>query len=321
MQFTTPVPIQPLPKPIGLNDSLVLLGSCFSEHIGDLLNQYKFQALANPFGTIFNPESLAVLIEWVFGTGEMPESLIVLQDGVYKHLLLHSAIYATNKQAFQSRLLDLKTQVAEKLQSSQYLLLTLGTAWVYEHIETERVVANCHKLPSKYFNKRLLSVSNIQNALERISQLLPQTQLILTISPVRHLKDTLPLNHVSKATLRLGIHQFIEKKPTAYYFPSYEIMIDELRDYRFYEIDLIHPNKIGIQYIWEKFLLHCLKEEARGFISRWSKLRQSLAHRPLVPYTPAHKRFLEKLHQQLQVIEEVSVEEEKASVEAQIGKC
>jgi hypothetical protein len=188
---------------------------------------------------------------------------------------------------------------------------------VYEWLPEKLLVANCHKVPAKHFTKRLLSVEEIVESFEQLPQ---NIKIVLTVSPVRHTKDTLPLNAVSKAVLRLACHQLAQKHPHVYYFPSYEIVTDELRDYRFYEADMLHPSAVAVDYIWRQFVTHCFAPDAQTFIDKWAKIQKALQHRPLQPNTEARRHFLQDLLRKLEGLRlEANVETEIESVKAMIG--
>ncbi|MCS6832345.1 MAG: GSCFA domain-containing protein, partial [Flammeovirgaceae bacterium] len=249
----------PHPK-INLKTPILLVGSCFAENIGELLLQHKFHALCNPFGTIFNPLSISHLIQTTLQEKSPDENGFLEHDERWFHLDYHSLINGATQEELLQKIFHAHFQAKQFLTSDGLLILTLGTAWVYWHKPTCHYVANCHKQPSLHFEKKLLSVEEVVASLEALHQTLPpQLKILLTVSPVRHLKDTIPLNSVSKATLRLATHQLTEKYPERFaYFPAYELLLDDLRDYRFFAEDMIHPNSIAIQYVWEHFLHTCV---------------------------------------------------------------
>jgi hypothetical protein len=316
--FSTPVAIAP-PDFLLLPHSRVLsVGSCFAEHIGQRLIAGKMPVLNNPFGTIFNPVSIARLLQWCTEEGQLPESGFVQSEGVWKHLDLHSAYWHADKEALVQQLNALQAQVGAFVRQTDIIMITLGTAWVYEYQATGEVVANCHKLPAKQFSKRLLSVAEVVNSLQAIKAMLPATaNMILTVSPVRHIKDTLPLNAVSKSVLRLACHELAQEG--AYYFPAYEIVTDELRDYRFYEADMLHPSKVAIDYVWKQFRASCFSPAADARLSQWEKIQRDLQHRPLQPHTEAHRRFLMALLQKLEQLKaDADITAEVALIQQQL---
>ncbi len=306
---------------ISLQSPILLLGSCFSDEIGILLKNDKYQTLINPFGTIFNPISCFDLLIFCLQNKDLMPETFVKRNELYFNYLLHSEFFAYNLADLQD---DIKLSQKEinlffSNPNQKFLILTLGTAYVYELQETEKndriLVANCHKLPAKYFVKKLLNVEEIIEKFAILYDLLPQnTHIILTVSPVRHLKDTLPLNAVSKAILRLACyelsHKFAKKFPNISYFPSYEIMTDELRDYRFYDVDMIHPNQQAVKYIYEKFCQTYMNQTTLEFQEKWQKILKKLNHHTFHTQTQAHKQFLLTLLQDLEAITEINIRTE-----------
>ncbi|AHM63281.1 GSCFA domain-containing protein [Flammeovirgaceae bacterium 311] len=275
--------------------------------MGERLQESKFKVLVNPFGTLFHPLSLVQLLQMAI-EGRQPSDNSYLQyQEHWLNYLLHSSFNAPSKEALQERLHQSLLQVKQYLQQGQALVLTLGTSFIYELPAAQLSVANCHKQPQKLFNKRLVPIEEnlqaLENLWQQLRQLNPELKLVLTLSPVRHLKDSLELNAVSKAMLRVLCHQLKEKYPQeVYYFPSYELLMDDLRDYRFYNPDLLHPTPAAEQYVWEKFAATLLDEEALAFLKEWEPLKQSLAHRPFNPTSLAHQQFLQKTLQKLQAL-------------------
>jgi hypothetical protein len=307
---------------IDIRSNLLLLGSCFSDNIGELLIKHKFKALSNPFGTIFNPLSIFKILSQILGKKSIDDKGFIEQHGFWQHYDYHSSIYADSKT-------NLTSKIQEKIQDSRhfldnnstFLIITLGTAWVYQYIDNQEFVANCHKLPTNLFKKQLLQPSQIVQGFENIYQFLPQdAQIILTVSPVRHIKDTLPLNSVSKAVLRIACHELTEKySQNVIYFPSYELLLDDLRDYRFYAEDMIHPNEIAIEYIWESFVENMMNQETKNFIFEWKKILNSLNHRPLYSEKSIqHQTFLKNLLDKLQSINIVDLSKEIETIKGKI---
>jgi lysophospholipase L1-like esterase len=322
MQFRTEIHPLPSPHKISLQSPILLLGSCFAHEVGARLVQAKLPALVNPFGTIFNPLSLVQLLELALVGGSLPEPSFGQRDGLHFHYALPATFATPDPLALRTRAHDVLGQVARWLHlpagQPRFVVLTLGTAWAYTLRETSQTVANCHKMPAALFEKRLLSVEEIvQKMTGLMAQLPAEVQVVLTVSPVRHLKDTLPLNTVSKAVLRLACHQLESER--AAYFPAFELLTDDLRDYRFYAPDLLHPSPPAIDYIFDKFTATYLDQPAQAFVAKWAKLRAALAHRPLQPGTAAHQHFLRDLLGQLMAIREVDVSAEVAEVRQRLA--
>jgi lysophospholipase L1-like esterase len=303
MQFRTELTPDPLPQPLQLTDRIVTLGSCFAATMGQQAADHKLSVLNNPFGTVFNPVSLANLIHLAL-TGEAPDERLYLErDGLWFHHDFHSSFHASTRAELQTQLIDTLAGVGEALRRADWLWITLGTAVVYRHRATQRVVANCHKQPGQQFEKYVCALEPVQDELTRLVNYLqkvsPKLRILLTVSPVRHIKDTLPLNEVSKATLRLAAYELTVWHEHVHYFPAYELLRDDLRDYRFYEADLLHPNALAHAYIWEKLVQTAFAPDLQAFVHEWASIRQALAHRPLNPDGPAHRQFRQQLNERI----------------------
>lgn len=307
MQFHTEFTPDSLPARIGLTSRIVTVGSCFAEVTGRRLADHKLNVLTNPFGTIFNPLSIAELLTMAL-TGSAPdENRYVERDGIWFHYDFHSSLWAYDRHTLRDRLVKTLRETAEAIRQADFLLLTFGSAVVYRHIETSKVVANCHKMPGSLFEKYLYQYEYLLDVMKRLLKTLhkasPTLQLLLTVSPVRHTRDTMPLNQVSKATLRMLTHELTAWNEWVHYFPAYELMMDDLRDYRFYEADLIHPNAQAHDYIFAKFAESAFDAELSDFAGEWSAVRRALAHRPLYGNdSPAHRQFLTRLLNQLETL-------------------
>lgn len=327
MQFHTELSPELLSYSIGLESRIITVGSCFAEVIGQRLADYKLNVLNNPFGTIFNPVSMAnVLTMATYGTSP-DENRYVERDGIWFHYDFHSSLWATSRDALRSKLIDGITQTGAAMRKADFLLLTLGSAVVYRHIETGNVVANCHKMPGALFERYLYTIDHLRDELTQLLKALhkvnPTLKVILTISPVRHTRDTLPINSASKSMLRVLAHELTIWNNWIAYFPAYELMMDDLRDYRFYEADLIHPNTQAQDYIFEKFAQSAFDAELRSFVNEWTQVSKSLAHRPLYgDSSSAHQQFLMKLSTQLTTLSKcVDVSAELADVQSRLEKC
>lgn len=306
MEFRTHIKLKPSSHKIQLDAPLLSIGSCFSNHIGALMSTYKFQVLTNPLGTIFNPISLFQLLHYALNDERPAEPTYISSDGIWKNLDFHSDFSAESQPVLAHNIDTILKEIKGWLSSISYLLITPGTATVYETHDAH-IVANCHKLPPSTFKpKRLLTVEEIINNFEKLHRLLqqfnPTLRYIFTVSPVRHVKDTLELNTVSKATLLLAIKQLQEKHANIDYFPSYEIMMDDLRDYRFYKADMLHPSDVAIEYIWEQFSQRYFDNETQVFINKWQSIRQAINHQPFHVHTPAYKAFISKTIEQVEAL-------------------
>ncbi len=323
MNFRTPLLVTPSVHKISLQTPVLALGSCFAEVMGDKLLANKFSTLINPFGVIFNPVSLAGLLESVLaGTPADPHGLVNTPDG-WRHYDFHSRIAAAGPEDLL-RLADHQIgQTGKFLRTAQWLLLTLGTSLVYRRTGTGRVAANCHKVPAKHFVRELLPAeavfSSLSNMITQLTARYPVLKIVLTVSPVRHLKDTLPLNAVSKSILRVACHQLTEVHAQVQYFPAFEIMTDDLRDYRFYKADMVHPSEVAEAYIWQKFTEAFMDDPTRAFLQEWEKIRQAMAHRPFNVHAPAHQAFIRNTIARLISLRgKATVEEEIAYLQAQL---
>ncbi|WP_266367521.1 GSCFA domain-containing protein [Tellurirhabdus rosea] len=319
MEFRTELIPEKLPETLHLDSRIVTVGSCFAEVMGRQLAENKLTVLSNPFGTLFNPVSIArVLLTALRGDGPDPD-LFVEREGLWLHYDFHSSLRAGSREELTQILTERLQQTAEALQGADWLLLTLGTAVVYRHHETGKVVANCHKMPGALFEKYLYTYEHtlevLNELLRKLKRFNPGLNVLLTVSPVRHIKDTLPVNGVSKALLRSVCHELTVWHERAHYFPAYEIVTDDLRDYRFYEADLIHPNAIAQQYLFEKFVQAAFDDELRSFVADWSDIRRALGHRPFNPDSPAHRKFLKNLLTKLDALgSRIDVSPERTAV-------
>jgi len=302
--FRTEVQIPTTNLALNLHDKVVTIGSCFAEVIGAKLQDNKADVLVNPFGTIFNPISVSKLLQLVAGKSIDLEQSLVQRDGIWYSYDLHSSLSSPNKTELLQLVEDRVQQTRAQLQTARLLIITLGTAVSYTLTNSGTIVANCHKLPAKQFRRTLLTIEEItasfDTAYQALKELNPDLQIILTVSPVRHVKETLPTNSISKSILRVATHYITERYADVLYFPAYEIMLDDLRDYRFYGQDMLHPTPTAEDYIWQKFTATYLDPTFQEFIVAWEKMRRAFTHRPFHPNTEAHQTFLTKTISQLQ---------------------
>lgn len=315
MQFTTKIPVQKSSFPIDYDSKIMLLGSCFAENIGKKFSYFKYQATTNPFGIIFNAVSLEKLIRRVVENKKFTENDIFFHNELWHCYEVHSELSNPDKDLFLSHLNSILESTHRHIAALTHCIITLGTSWVYSNIETHEIVANCHKVPQKQFTKELLSIEQTEKSLENIILLIhsvnPNCHFIFTVSPVRHIKDGFIENTLSKAHLIAAIHSILNKKfstslevtnQNRNYFPSYEIMMDELRDYRFYAEDMLHPNQTAIDYIWLRFYEHYISESAVKLMEEVDAIQKGLAHRPFNPNTESHQKFLAQLNLKIETI-------------------
>jgi propanediol dehydratase small subunit len=322
MLFRTELITPPAPFLLSHQNKLLTIGSCFSQVIGQRLANHKFDVLVNPYGTIFNPISIARLLEHSWYPDQPIPDTTTEHSGYWWNHHVHSDWYATSHEALLQKLEAGRSKVHQHLQQTDTLLITFGTAYVYRRREDGVLVANCHKVPASHFTKELLTVEEIVLAWENLQTILgDKINIVLTVSPVRHTKDTLPLNAVSKAVLRLACHLLSERFANVHYFPSYEIMQDDLRDYRFYKDDLLHPTEMAEQYIWEKFSASFFSSATQALLQDWDSVQKALRHKPFREDSAAHKRFLEDtLQRLLKLRHQIPVEQELASLQEKLAQ-
>ena len=300
MKFTLTLNIPKSGRSIHHGQDLLCLGSCFADSIGEQLRKGGFKTLVNPFGVMFNPISLVDL----FHVKSYSEEDLFEHQNHYFSLNHHGRFSSSNKTALLDELNTVSEQFHERLHNTDVVVFTLGTAWVYELISDQKIVANCHKLPQKFFRKRMLSVDEIVNAYQPLIQnTLKGKHVIFTVSPVRHWKDGAVENSRSKATLHLAIGALQEQFPTVDYFPSYEIVTDELRDYRFFKEDMLHPNTQAIEYVWKKFQDVYFGDESKKLLKEVEEYQRLKAHRPINRQEDAVKNHEQKLKQSLEELQ------------------
>jgi len=279
-----------LPVRIDHPGNIVSLGSCFADEMGHKLVENKFDCLVNPFGTLFNPMSLAQML-----SGQIDQEAVTEHQQVFYHWQAHGDISATSREDLLATLNETMAKTSEKLKKADWLLLTLGSAFAYRLKEEGRIVANCHKKPQSLFDKTLLQIDEMYDALltaiQQIRDHNPELQVLMSVSPVRHYRDGIIENNRSKARLLEVVHR-LSGKDGIHYFPAYEILIDELRDYRFYARNRVHPSAEAVDYVWENFCSHVLSDEAKSFLASWQPILQAVRHQPRHPQTAEHQQFL-----------------------------
>ncbi|WP_215222914.1 GSCFA domain-containing protein [Echinicola shivajiensis] len=307
MLLQTKIQIPHFENQINYNQEILTIGSCFSAVIGQKLLERKFKTLNNPFGTIFNPLSIIKLLQYSLNGKFFSEDLITQHQGRYLHYDFHSDISGNSPSDLMEKIKVSTERTAKILKEASALIITFGTAHVYEYIKSSTTVANCHKQAGQLFNKRLLSISEILHDFDlfhnKLIQINPNIQIILTVSPVRHIKDGIAENQLSKSLLRLLCHEISSQYAQANYFPSYEIMMDELRDYRFYKEDMIHPTAQAEDYIWERFSQSFFSEDTRNKILLIENIIKSLSHKAFNPKGGAHQKFLSNLLLKMEQLE------------------
>ena len=298
---------------ISYKTPIVSIGSCFANHLQEKLAYYKFSTLENPLGVLFHPLSIEKNLERICQHSLFREEDFFLQDDLWVSFALHSQWASPSLAELINRLNSSLTRLGKFLEEASFLVITLGTAWVYEYLATGEIVANCHKQPQTLFKKQLLSLSEIVASLKRITELVqrkqPNIRIIFTVSPVRHLRDGAQENLLSKSLIICAIHELLrtveeDKTKNLFYFPSYEILMDELRDYRFYKEDMLHPNEQAIQYIWERFAQTFFTSDTLKLMQEVESIQRALAHRPFNPNSAKHKIFQENLAKKITFLQE-----------------
>jgi len=296
MEFHLEFTPKPFEIKINHQHNLLLVGSCFTEQIGTKLSNLKFSVLDNPNGILFNPVSITRSITSYIDNRQYSETDLFYQNESWHSWEHHSRFSNPDKEKCQAGINESQTKAHSFLKKADWLLITLGSAFVYE-LENREVVANCHKVPTDKFTKRLLSaagvVDDLQSMIEKAVAFNPALKVIFTISPVRHLRDGFVENNRSKATLIQAVHQLTEKNKNCFYFPAYELVIDDLRDYRFFAEDMVHPNYAATNYVWEKFMACCIDESSQQLMKEIAVIVAAKNHKPFNPVSEQHKKFLQ----------------------------
>ena len=297
MKLTTPVQINPLDKRLTYKDSILFIGSCFADEMGRRCTERYFDTRVNPFGVLFNPCSISDCLGLLEGYGINAEQCSFIPDDVietvggfcsFHH---HGSMARPTAQEFLDNANKVLADASDFYYREGWVVVTLGTAFIYTDKESGNVVANCHKLPAERFERTMISADQVYDALSQYVAARPDRQWIFTVSPVRHLADGLHANTLSKATLHLGIEKLVNRYPNAHYFPAYEILMDELRDYRFYADDMMHPTQQAADYIFERFMDFALADSDRPLLKEADKVRGMMQHRIMNEGTAEAIRF------------------------------
>jgi len=274
MKLQTQIEIAPSPWQIGYDDRILLLGSCFADEMGRKMDEHNLHVTCNPFGTLYNPLSIAQAMQMT----DLPP--LVEYGGLWHSMSHHGSFSFASQSETHKAVSHSIAALQEALRAASVVIVTFGTAWVYEM--DGAVVGNCHKLPANRFVRRRLSVEEIVAAWQPIIESYPDKHWLFTVSPIRHVKDGLHENQLSKATLLLAVEKLASNNSCSY-FPSYEILMDELRDYRFYADDLVHPSSLAVNYVWERFTETFCSSQTRNQLNIEYKRWQFAHHRPLHP--------------------------------------
>jgi len=292
MILQTEIKIQPLEQTIAYGDGLLFLGSCFADEVGGICRGLGFDALVNPFGVLYNPSSIAQSVERLnSGKPFCHEEVIEVGEGQYCTFSHNTAFWNNSEVALLEQVNQSLVEAHTHFLDSKWVVISLGTSWVFQDKETQKVVSNCHKLPASQFERKFLSMEESTQFLSEMVRRHAEKQFIFTVSPLRHLKDGLHENQLSKAALLLAVNEVCKVFGNAYYFPAYEILMDELRDYRFYKEDMVHPTEQAVRYIWERFIDFAIDPKEKPAMRAAAELKQMLQHRPLFPESEAFKKF------------------------------
>ena len=297
MQLTLTPDIPPLPIPIAYTDNILLIGSCFTEHIYDRLQQHRFRVLSNPHGILFNPLSVASSIDgYIEGRQYKPGDLFYLNE-LWNSWDHHTRFSNTDPGAALEGINRSQAAASAFIKKADCIIITLGTAFQYYLTETGVPVANNHRAPAQWFVKKLLPITEVihslETALQKLFAINPFVQVLFTISPVRHIRDGVVENNRSKARLIEAVHTLCTGSDKIHYFPAYELIIDILRDYRFYDIDFVHPNYMATTYVWEHFVKSCIAPQAHPIMQQVQEIITARSHRSRFPQTMAHRKFKE----------------------------
>lgn len=291
---------------IDYNSRLMMLGSCFAENMGSKFSYYKFDVDVNPCGIIYNPLSVANVLRLLVEGKRFEKNDLREVGGKWVSLFHHGAFSSADPDECLHRINDRLTKATGELRTLDLLVITWGTAWVYKYIPENIIVSNCHKIPSREFERSRLSVEDIVREylvlIERLREINLGLRILFTVSPIRHWKDGAHGNQLSKATLLLAIDRLREEIQHVYYFPAYEIVLDELRDYRFYAEDMLHVSGFTVDYIWERFLYSFISPEVFGLMNQIGRINKGVAHRPFEPQSEEYQRLVKKMLAEIAMI-------------------
>lgn len=310
LNFRTSLSIPPAPFAIDYDARILLVGSCFANNIGDQLLYHKWNVAINPVGIVFHPRAIAQFFSRVCTGTPWAENDLFFHQGKWHCWEVHSQFSHRDKNKLLERLNKVVADWHQRLSTVTHCVITLGTAWGYRYKKTGQLVANCHKVPQVEFEKELILADEITLSLHQLIRQLRQVQpaikILFTISPVRHLKDGFVENQVSKAQLITALYQLQQDyhgTDAIYYFPAYEIVHDELRDYRFYAEDMLHPNATAKAYIWKRFVASCISPSTQTVMEEVAKIQKSLLHRPFDEQSEPHQKFLAQLNRQIEMLQ------------------
>lgn len=305
MIFRTELSAKPNNPQLTYKDNLLFLGSCFADNMSTYFKQARFNCTSNPFGTLYHPVAISKAIRIALDDDYRTDPIET--NELWTSFDVHSSLSRAEKEEFLQNFNIKQQELKEQLLDAQFLFITLGTAHVYKHKSSNTIVANCHKISQSEFRKELLSFELITSSLEKtiktLLQVNPKINIVFTLSPVRYLRDGFEGNQLSKSLLYVAIKDVVASHDKVSYFPSYEFILDDLRDYRYYEKDLVHPNQLALDYVWEKLKLTFLSEKTQQILRRIEKINARLNHRLFNPETPAAKAFVKDTHALIDVLQ------------------
>jgi hypothetical protein len=316
MKFSIDYDIKPLANPLTMSDSVLAIGSCFAENMAQQMLENKLDVVLNPNGIVFNPHSLFTHLQNYVRNKNLTEHDLVFDDGLWHSMQHHGSFSSANKQLVIDTIQS-QTQLAhQQLKKANYILITLGSAWAYKHLPSQQIVSNNHKLPAHLFTKELLSVEYLwelfKNTWQMLSAFNPNIKLIVSVSPVRYIRDGLHENNISKSVLHLLLHQLTNTyADNVFYFPAYELVIDQLRDYRFYKADMVHPNEQAIDFVWEKFKQTCFDKHSINYLNDFQKYHSLINHKPLHTDSASYAKYVlhcKHLREQINTQYKVNIE-------------
>lgn len=298
MQFRTEINPDKSPVLMEHDHNILSMGSCFATNIAQYMKKSRFKILENPFGVLYNPASIYSGVKLLIENKRFKPSDLIFHDDEWHSFFHHSDFSHHKAETCIENINRELNSAADFLKTANWLILTFGTAYVFRHTQSGLIVSNCHKIPSQEFDHFRLRADQVYDYLQKTLQMLarinPMIKVIMTVSPVRHLKDGPVQNQLSKSTLLLAVDKTVNENENCFYFPSFEIMMDDLRDYRFYDSDLVHPNRAATDYIWDKFRETWLTHNAGNAVAKLEKLASARSHRVRNPDSPAHQKFLDK---------------------------
>lgn len=327
MELSTKVGIPKYPFTLNHSSATLFMGSCFAENVGAKLTEYKFPTLVNPFGVQYNPVSVGQALQRIVSGLPLTEKELSFANGLWYSYQHHSSLSAVSKEECLANINQQIETAHSWLRSAKTLFVTFGTARVYYLKSTGNAVANCHKQPAKLFDNKLLTVNQIidtwSSLIAVLQEVNPLLKIVFTVSPVRHWKDGAVGNQVSKSTLHVAINSLVEQHTgSAYYFPSYEIMMDELRDYRYYATDMLHPSPLAVDYIWERLVEAMVDKKSVDIMKSVERINLAVKHRPFNAHTTEHQTFIKKTLGQIAELEKqlpnISFSQERSKLEQQV---